>query len=236
MNPPRTNCHSARSVLPELALGIADGEERAEALSHVAGCPDCRHELERLSSTADDLLDLAPRREPPAGFEGRVLEKLRVREEPAWVRWRARPRLKRLSFAAAVLASVAATVIGMNLAYSSDRQLASQYRAALQGANGKYFQSSRLRGPDGSQAGIVFGYQGSPSWLFYVLDSRYSDGLYREQIVTRSGHAVTLPPFRLVARSWGIATPVPLRDIALVRLIRESSGAALEAPLPPVER
>jgi len=236
MNPPRTDCHSTRSALPELALGIADGEARAEALSHLAGCPDCRHELERLSSTADDLLDLAPRREPPAGFEGRVLERLKVREEPARLRSRARPRLKRLSFAAAVLAAVAATVIGMNLAYSSDRRLASQYRAALQGANGKYFQSAHLRGPDGSQAGIVFGYQGSPSWLFYVLDGRFSDGLYREQIVTRSGHTVTLPPFRLVARSWGIATPIPLHDIALVRLIRERNGAALEAPLPPVER
>ena len=236
MNPPRTECSGIRSMLPELALGIADGEERAEALSHLAGCPDCRHELERLSSTADDLLDLAPRREPPAGFEGRVLEQLQARREPARPRRRSRPRLKRLSLAGAVLASVAATAIGMNLAYSSDRHLASQYRAALQGANGKYFQSSHLRGPAGSQAGIVFGYQGSPSWLFYVLDGRFSHGLYREQIVTRSGHAVTLPPFRLVARSWGIATPVPLRDIALVRLIREPSGAALEAPLPPVER
>jgi hypothetical protein len=231
MNRHRADCHSTRSALPELALGIADGEERADALSHLAGCPDCRHELERLSSTVDDLLDLAPRREPPAGFEDRVLMQLQPRP-----RQRARPRLKRLSFAAAVMASVAATVIGMNLAYSSDRQLASQYRAALQGAHGKYFQSAHLRGPDGSQTGIVFGYQGSPSWLFYVLDGRYSHGVYREQIVTRSGHTVTLPPFRLVARSWGIATPVPLRDIALVRLIPQVGGAALEAPLPPVDR
>lgn len=233
MNPPRTDCHSTRATLPELALGIADGEERAEALTHLAGCPDCRRELERLSSTADDLLDLAPWREPPAGFEVRVLDRLELRAGP---RRRARPRLRRLSFAAAVLASVAATVIAMNLAYSSDRHLASQYRAALQGANGKYFQSARLRGPDGTQAGIAFGYQGSPSWLFYVLDGRYSSGIYKEQIVTRSGQRVTLPPFRLVARSWGIATPVPLRDIALVRLIREPSGPALEASLPLVER
>jgi hypothetical protein len=124
----------------------------------------------------------------------------------------------------------------MNLAYSSDRQLAPQYRAALQGANGKYFQSAHLRGPDGSQAGAVFGYQGSPSWLFYVLDGAYADGLYREQIVTRSGQVVSLPRFRLVARSWGVATPVPLRDIAAVRLIREPSGRALEASLPLVDR
>lgn len=124
----------------------------------------------------------------------------------------------------------------MTLSYSSDRRLASQYRAALQGADGQYFESSRLRRPDGQQVGIVFGYKGSPSWLFYVLSGRYSGGLYREQILTRSGKSVTLPPFRLVAASWGIATPIPLRDVALVRLIREPRGPTLEAPLPVVER
>ena len=87
----------------------------------------------------------------------------------------------------------------MTASYSSDRHLASQYRAALEGAHGQYFQSARLRAGDGSRAGTVFGYQGSPSWLFYVMSGRYRSGLYREQIVARSGRSVTLPPFRLVA-------------------------------------
>jgi hypothetical protein len=109
-------------------------------------------------------------------------------------------------------------------------------RAALDGAHGQYFESARLRTADGSVVGTVFGYQGSPSWLFYVLSGRYSKGPYSEQIVTRSGMPVTLPPFRLVAASWGIATPVPLRDVALVRLIREPRGPTLEAALPITER
>ena len=124
----------------------------------------------------------------------------------------------------------------MTASYSSDRHLASQYRAALEGAHGQYFQSARLHAADGSPAGTVFGYQGSPSWLFYVMSGRYRSGLYREQIVARSGRSVTLPPFRLVAGSWGIAMPIPLRDIASVRLIREPHGPTLEAPLPIVER
>jgi hypothetical protein len=220
-------------VLPELALGIADGEDRALALEHLTSCADCRRELEELSTVADDLVALAPRQEPPAGFEGRVLERLKVRRATK------RPRrlgLRRLSLAAAVLAAAGATAIGMSLSYSSDRRLASQYRAALQGAHGQYFQSARLSTADGRVAGTVFGYQGSPSWLFYVLDGRYTRGLYREQIVTRSGRTVTLPPFRLVARSWGIATPVPLRDVSRVRLIREPHGPTFEATLPIVER
>jgi hypothetical protein len=135
-----------------------------------------------------------------------------------------------------VAAAVAITVVAMNSSYSSDRKLASQYRAALQGAHGKYFQSASLRTRQGDPAGIAFGYQGSPSWLFYVLSGPYSSGLYQEQIVTRKGRTVTLPEFRLVDTSWGIATPIPLRDIALVRLIREPRGPTLEAPLPVVER
>jgi len=233
MNPPSGHCADTRELLPEIALGIADGEERALALEHMAGCPGCRRELEELSEIADDLIALAPRNEPPVGFEGRVLERLRLRRAPAR---RAQRRLRRLSLAAAAVAAAAATAIAMTLAYGSDRRLASQYRAALQGAHGQYFQSARLRGPAGKPAGLVFGYQGSPSWMFYVLDGRYSTGVYREQVITRSGRSITLPPFRAVSGSWGIATPVPLRDIALVRLIRQPRGPALEAPLPVVER
>ena len=234
MNPRNgTGCTEARDVLPELALGIADGEERALALDHIAGCARCRRQLEELSFVADDLIALAPRREPPVGFEDRVLERLRPRRAP---RRPARRRLKRLSFAAAVVGAAAATAIAMNVSSSPDRRLAAQYRAALQGAHGKYFQSARLRTPEGKQVGTVFGYQGSPSWLFYVLGGSYSSGVYKEQIVTRTGRVVTLPPFRLVDASWGIATPVPLRDVALVRLIREPGGPTLEAPLPLVER
>lgn len=233
MNPTSGRCAEIRPLLPELALGIADGEERALALGHLTSCADCRRELEELSAVADELVALAPRREPPAGFEGRVLERLKVRRVP---KRPVRLGVWRLSFAAAVLGAPAATFLGMNLSYRSDRQLASQYRAALEGAHGRYFQSAQLHAPNGEQAGIVFGYQGSPSWLFYVLSGRHGDGLYKEQIVTRSGKTVTLPPFRLVAGSWGIATPIPLRDIARVRLIRQPRGPALEAPLPIIER
>jgi hypothetical protein len=231
------HCAAVRHALPELALGIADGEERASALDHLEGCADCRRELAELSTVADDLLALAPEREPPAGFEARVLERLETRRAPARRprRWLGLP-LRRLGFAGAALAGAAAVAIALVLAYGPDRQLAAQYRAALQGAHGQYFQSARLRAPDGTQAGTVFAYQGSPSWLFYVLDARHSAGLFREQLITRSRRTVTLPPFRFVSGSWGITLPVPVRDVALVRLTRAASGPTFQARLPVVER
>ena len=227
------DCATIRDTLPEVALGIADGEQRALALEHIAGCPDCRRALEELSTVADELIALAPQREPPPGFENRVLDRLDVRQPR---RRPARRRLRRWAFAAAVPAVAAATALAMSISYSSDLRLATQYRAALMGAHGTFFQSAHIKTPTGQQAGIVFAYQGSPSWMFYTLDGRYASGLYHEQIVTRTGRTLTLPPFTLVNGSWGIATPVPVRDIALVKLIPQPGGATLTATLPVVEQ
>jgi hypothetical protein len=240
MNPPSRRCAATWQTLPELALGIADGEERAVAIEHLAGCPDCRHELEELTAIADSLLALVPQREPPPGFEARVLDRLETQDVPSRSGRRGRQRrqrrgLGRLSFVAGTLAGAAAVAVALTISFSSDRQLAAQYRAALQSANGQYFQSARLRTPDDRQVGTLFAYQGAPSWLFYVLRGSYGASRFQEQIVTRTGKTVTLPPFRPVAASWGIATPIPVRDIALVRLIRDH-GATLQATLPVVTR
>lgn len=226
------DCAMVRDALPELALGIADGEQRALALEHIAQCPDCRHRLEELSSLADELIELAPQHEPPPGFESRVLARLSI---PRRTRRVVPRRVRRLALAAAVPAVAAATALGMNISYSSDLKLASQYRAALQNAHGTYFQSARLHTEKGHAAGTVFAYQGSPSWLFYTLSGGYGSGIYREQLVTRSGRRLNLPPSRLVKGTWGIPAPVPVRDIALVRLVRQSDGDTLTATLPVVE-
>ncbi|TMK50573.1 MAG: hypothetical protein E6G59_09935, partial [Actinobacteria bacterium] len=75
------SCKETKELLPELALGILGGEERGRALDHLTSCADCSSELAALSRAADGLLTLAPQHEPPAGFEDRVLARLR-RERP----------------------------------------------------------------------------------------------------------------------------------------------------------
>lgn len=134
-----------------------------------------------------------------------------------------------------MLAGATAAAVALVIGYGPDHRLADQYRAALKGGRGRYVQSARLRAPDGSAVGKVFAYDGSPSWLFYVLDGRDSTGTYREQLVTRGGRIIRLPPFRLVSGSWGVTIPVPLRDVATVRLTRAPNGPTLEAELPGVE-
>src|SRR5919204_6374894 len=147
MSPPRPGrqCAETWRTLPELTLGIADGEERALALEHLAGCRDCRRELEELSAITDDLLTLVPEREPPAGFEARVLERMKAEKKaPEPARPRRRWRLRRLSFAGAALAGAAAMAIALTLSYGPDRRLATQYRQALPGPHGQFFQSPPL--------------------------------------------------------------------------------------------
>src|SRR5438034_844853 len=127
-------CQEAREHLAELALGVADGEQRARTLDHVDGCPECRHELERLSVVGDRLLELAPEVEPPIGFELRVLESISPR--PA-----RRPRLRRwvLAVVAAAIASAAIASGALLFALRDDRRLADHYRGTLTEAHGSYF-------------------------------------------------------------------------------------------------
>src|SRR4051795_4351459 len=117
------SCERTKEVAAELALGIADGADRAHALRHAADCPDCRRELAGLSELADELLLLAPEREPPPGFESRVL----ARVQPAPASRPRRPRGARalLPLAPAAVTAVIATIVVL-AATRDDRRLAGE--------------------------------------------------------------------------------------------------------------
>ena len=70
------SCAEFAALAPELALDLLSGDERAAALVHLGGCRACRTNLDELARTADALLLVAPKAEPPAGFESRVLARL----------------------------------------------------------------------------------------------------------------------------------------------------------------
>lgn len=60
----------------ELALGLLGEPQRTALLTHATRCPACRSLLDNLAAVGDRLLLAAPELEPPAGFEGRVLDRL----------------------------------------------------------------------------------------------------------------------------------------------------------------
>ena len=69
-------CAELADVAAELALGVLTGRERALAVAHLERCEACREDVRQLMATSEQLLELLPPAEPPAGFETRVLERL----------------------------------------------------------------------------------------------------------------------------------------------------------------
>jgi Putative zinc-finger len=227
-------CDEVRDLASEIALGIADGEERAEALRHLSTCAECRRAVERLTEVTDELLVMAPVQEPPAGFESRVVEAMGLQRPPPrrrvarWLnpRWLA-PRLGPALATAAVTAAVLIAV------YSDDRQTAERYRDTLAQADGRYFQAEALRDENGARGGVAFGYEGTPSWLLVTVDPRQRFAVTKAELLTRDGRTIPLRSFDLDSEgSWGGAIPVDLYRVAGVRLHGERPGDVLRASFP----
>ena len=228
------SCERTRDLAAELALGIADGEERAEALRHLSTCAECRRVVEQLSEVADELLLLAPVQEPPAGFESRVVEAMGMQESrprhrlarwlsPRWLAPRVGPALATAAVTAAALVAV----------YHDDHQTAERYRGILDQAGGQYFQAEPLADETGARSGVAFGYQGSPSWILLTVDPAHRGDVTRGELVTKDGRTIALPSLALDRNgSWGGAIPVKLYKLASIRLLGDRPGEVLQASFP----
>ena len=214
-------CDEIRELAPEIALGILEGDERADVLEHLADCPDCRRRVDELSDVADELLLLAPHREVPVGFESRALAPLKQQ---------VRPRRRRRAFRLLVPVATAATAVAVTLAIvSGDLRTASHYRHTLDQANGKEFESYELR-QNGARAGTVFSYKGSPSWVLVNVDPAHRSALKGADLVTDDGTRVRLNWFNLDSSgSSGGSIPVDPDRVSVLRLEPGQGGVPLVA-------
>jgi hypothetical protein len=220
-------CGTIRELVPEVALGVAGGEERARVLEHLGRCAACREELDGLSALADELLVLAPPAEPPAGFEARTLARLAPRSP--------RHGALRVALAAAAGAALAAALTAAVLlaSGSDDRRVAADHRATLAEANGEYFEAGRLRDGRGRPVGQAFGYEGKPSWVTVVLSSPVPPGVYTLELVGKKGGSVRLGTLRLgrARVAAGRVVPVSFDSVRGVRLVGPGRGNVLAAEL-----
>lgn len=216
-------CEEIRELAPELALGIVEGEERGRALEHLADCPDCRRRVEELSEVADELLLVAPYREPPPGFESKVLGEV-LPTPPK------RRRRRRFALVFAPVASAAAAAAITLAVVSGDIQTASHYRQTLQQANGKEFEAYSVYGGDGRFAGTVFSYQGRPNWLVITVDPAHRADLSSAQLVMNDGSQRQLSWFHLDSSgSSGGGIPVDPHNVSVLRLLPGAGGQPLVA-------
>jgi hypothetical protein len=209
--PDSPRCQEVRELIPELAMGVASGEARARGLAHLAGCAECRRELEDVSSTIDELVLLVPEAEPPAGFDSRVLAAL---DEHA-------PRRRVRTVLVAAAAAVLVGAFGAGVTWwqtADDRVVADQYRDVLSIANGSYLRAAEMT-IEGANAGNVFAYQGDPSWVFVTVEDVRS-GTYDVRVVTTAGrtHWIGSCTVQNGAGSWGTTLDVPIRNIHRVEM------------------
>jgi hypothetical protein len=218
------SCDEVQQLAPEVALGIASGDERASVLAHARSCPDCRRVMEELSATADALLLLGPLRDPASGFESTVLAQMGSRH----------PKRIRSKLVAAALASVMVTGAAAFWITSDDRKVATYYRDALAVANGKYFEVVPLEEPTGDRAGHVFAYEGHPSWVFLIFTTQLDPGWFEAELETAGGGVRSLGTFEITAGgvTWGTDIPVGLRDVRAVRVRDDQGAVTLQATFP----
>jgi hypothetical protein len=235
------SCEQVRELAPDLAIGIADGQERDAALRHVAGCHDCRQLVSELSSVVDDVLLLAPSHEPPPGFASRTLAQIapsspRPRQRVTRLAIRRtfgehRPWMKRFALAASFVLAVALGAGAVYQGTSGDRRLADSYRSVLAQGHGSFFAAAPLQGSTRT-LGRVFGYEGQPSWLFATLAvSAARPEHFNVSLVTRDGRHLSLGKTVLGGSrsTWGGPIPVKLTNVRQLRFEAAGGHASMVA-------
>jgi hypothetical protein len=117
----------------------------------------------------------------------------------------------------------------MLFAFRDDRRVADQYRATLARAHGTYFGSVQLSDAAGRPGGVLYRYQGSPSWLLETVAPPHRASIERAELVLRSGRRIPLASFRLVDGTWGGSLLVDLREVAAVHLVGRDGRSVLVA-------
>jgi Putative zinc-finger len=211
-------CAETRELIPELAAGVAAGDERARALGHLSGCPACRRELAATAEIVDELLLLVPEQQPPAGFESSVLARLTPAAPP---RRHLRPRLLWAASIVAVAVFAAGAVWWQT---TDDRELASAYRHTLTVAHGHGLSAAPLLLAGDGETGTVFAYDGSPSWIYVTFRSAPPQGRYDVRLLTKDGRRLALRPFtaRPGATAWGSTIQVPIQQIQKIEFMRSN--------------
>lgn len=228
----QAECAELADLLAEVATGAASGPDRERLLRHLNECDACRSELDELSRQADEVLLIAPEREPPAAFEGAVLDQIAASlAAQEWQpRWFARPAV--YAAAAVVFGIGGAGTVWQ--ATSDERELAATYSETLDVADGRYFTAEPLVDAAGAEVGHVFLYEGNPSWVFAVLGPWPDPGTYEVVVRTTDGQEQTIAACEVESAgcSGGGIVDASIWAIQDIRLIAPDGTTYTTAPEP----
>jgi hypothetical protein len=181
---------------------VLTGRERARATRHLEECDACRARVQDATATAEQLLQLLPQSQPPAGFAARVTSGLTSA--------RRRQRTRRtLSIAAGTIIAMAAGLAGWGLRTTP----APSIRPG--GTAPAALTSATLMTPGHRAIGTVFLHGDRQQFLYMTVDTGAGNSDVICQLIERDGHLITIGSFWLTAGygSWG--SPEPDRPAAI---------------------
>ena len=253
------DCDRCRELIPEVALGVAVGEERAAVLDHAVGCAGCRRELAEISALADELLSLAPAVEPSTGFEVRALagfsgvdaavaSRAGLRESPSLsdrnglvsadptsmgkpsTQGPAPSSRRRGGRTIRRLIAAAVVLALVGLGVAVARDKS----GSGPGRAGSVFAASgwELRDPSGTGVGRVFVRRGPPGRLEVHLDRAAPGSSYRVECDYAAGPsyvAGTVATTSGPSSVWSANVSTDLYELRRVRLVSTGAGPNLEA-------
>ena len=252
------SCAGFGDVAAELALGVLTGRERAEALAHLDHCEACREHVRQLTMTGEGLLELLPSREPPAGFETRVMERLGLTvPQPRKAgrvgpvsrlagRLRGRPerrpderetvRPSGLWLASRPRRLVAAAAVALALVASGLGGWG-LHGATSPATASPPLSSASLLSARHQVVGKIFYYDGDPSWIYMTVTMDAGSDKVICQLEGTDGHVTTVGSFRLKDGygTWGsTATVGQDGELAGARLLAADGTVLATATLPHV--
>ncbi len=213
-------CAQARELAPELALGILGGAERAEMVLHVNGCARCQAYVVELTEAADAIPQLVPEREPPAGFEGRVLHRLGADRRRVRRRW--------IASAAAVAAAAAIISITVVRVVESGDATATHSVAAPVAVP---MEVSATSAPAG------WAYVNGDHGVAVTVSYGIASGDYAVKVKAPDGTAETLGTMTIDANhgSWTGRSTRPITDGSTIALVDAQGHAACHGIVPSTE-
>ncbi|HVM63625.1 MAG TPA: zf-HC2 domain-containing protein [Acidimicrobiales bacterium] len=222
-------CAGARELLPELALGTLAGDDRARLLDHLGTCDACATESAELTAVVDEVVgQLAPRVDPPAGFESRVLARIAAPAPAPATPWWKRPA----TLVAAVALVLAGTTTGLYATRRSPTGLNADYVQSLQALGGKELRAAALT-QYGRTWGQAFVYEGKRSWVFVSMSWDVPDGAYSVVLDRSDGPSATVGSLHLVRGEGSTGTTVgDTRTVTVVRVVDASGHTLCQAVLP----
>lgn len=229
-------CPETEGTLAELALGILPGDQRALVLVHLDRCGRCRGVAQKLSLSADTLLQLAPEAEPPVGFEVGLFERLRISEpgpEVMTAPRRISPSLARLSRRGRAMIVTAAATLTVGLGFGAGWLANPGPSLAVSPYDHGLASATATLSSDTGAVGTVATFAGTPGWMLMTVHSGKGSGWVTCNVTVAGGGHVTVGTFRLDDGygAWSARLPVPASAIRSAQVVTASGGVLGSATL-----